>query len=200
MDAQQHLFELLNAGPGLTGLRLAFATALAEYLIYAIPISFIAAWLRGSAVDRRDLLRMFYACVLALALAQLMAWFFPERRPFVLHLGQQYIDHVDDAGMPSDHVTVFWSLALAAFGTARYAALGFPLLALGLAVGWSRIYLGVHFPLDILAALPVATLGAALAGTLDRPADAVLSTPLVDFYSRIERRWHDRWFPHNGGS
>ena len=90
-----------------------------------------------------------------------MGW--PEPRPFQLHLGTQYLAHADDSGLPSGRVTVFWSLALSALLTRRFVPWRFPLLALGLAVGWSRVYLGVHLAYDTLAALPVARAGA-LAG------------------------------------
>lgn len=58
------------------------------------------------------------------------------------------------------------------------------MLAVGLLVGWSRIYLGVHFPLDIAAALPVAWAGTMAAG--------VLCKPLMPVYARL-LSLHDRW-------
>ena len=61
---------------------------------------------------------------------------------------------------------------------------GFPLLAVGLVVGWSRIYLGVHFPMDIAAALPVAWAGTMAAG--------VLRKPLMPLYAGM-LSLHDRW-------
>jgi undecaprenyl-diphosphatase len=46
-------------------------------------------------------------------------------------------------------------------------------------VGWSRVYLGVHFPFDILAAFPVALCGVvivhALRRTLFRPETMILT-------------------------
>jgi undecaprenyl-diphosphatase len=194
----RHLFELINAAPDLHGLRLVLATALAQYLVFALAAGMVVAWVRGSREDRYGLLRALYACLIALALAQLIGWLWPRPRPFALHLGQQFMPHANDAGLPSDHVTVFWTLGLAALATRQFATWGFPLLAAGLAVGWSRVYLGVHFPLDVLAALPVAALALALASALGKFADARFSKPVVDIYARFERRLWRRRNPHNG--
>ena len=54
--------------------------------------------------------------------------------------------------------------ALAFLLRPRLRALGVPLLALAAATGWARIYVGVHFPLDIIAGLLLAgVIAAALA-------------------------------------
>ncbi len=158
-----HLFELINAAPGLDPLRLNLAIALADWLIWLVPVLMIVAWVRGDLPARTELLRMLLATVIALGAAQLIALLWPQPRPFILHLGNQYLAHVPDPGFPSDHVTVLWSLALASFSTRRFALWGFPLLSAGLAVGWSRVFLGVHFPFDVLGAFPVALIGALLA-------------------------------------
>ncbi|MEO6032291.1 MAG: phosphatase PAP2 family protein [Burkholderiaceae bacterium] len=163
-----HLFELLNAAPGLDALDLGLALFLAEWVIYLVPLALAIAWLRGDVTTQRELLRAFTAMLVSLALAQAVAHLWPQPRPLALHLGTQYLTHSVDPGMPSDHVTVIWTLALWALTSARFGLWGFPLLALGLIVGWSRVYLGVHFPFDVLAAFPVALCGVVIARVLRR--------------------------------
>lgn len=165
----RHLFELLNAAPGLDGLHIGFARFLAEWVIYLIPLSMTVSWLRGASPTRRELLRILAAVMVSLAAAQVVAHLWPQPRPFALHLGTQYLTHSLDPGMPSDHVTVIWTIALWALTSERFGLWGFPLLALGLVVGWGRVYLGVHFPFDILAAFPVALCGVVIVRTLRRP-------------------------------
>jgi undecaprenyl-diphosphatase len=182
-----HLFELMNAGPELHGARLWVALALAQYSIGLVPLGWLLAWLRADLPARADLLQMAVASVLALMLAELVAHVWPQPRPLALHVGTHFLPTGSDAGLPSDVVTVFWCLALAALFSRRYAPAGFPLLSLGLAAGWSRIYLGANFPLDVLAALPAAALGVAAAWAL-RPRLLPLFGAALRAYERLEQR------------
>lgn len=183
-----HLFELLNAGPGLGPFQLGLALLLAKWLIVVVPMGLVVAWRRADPMARRDLLELLLAVLIALAAAQLVAHVWPQPRPSALHLGTQYLDHAADPGLPSDHVTVFWSLALSSFATRRFAVCGFPLLALGLLVGWSRVFLGVHFPYDVAAALPVALVGALAARALRGPAGPFVDK-LLHYHDRLGQSW-----------
>jgi undecaprenyl-diphosphatase len=179
-----HLFELLNAGPSLAPVKLTLMLFLAKWLMVGVAVGLSWAWARCPAAQRPDLLEMLLAALLALALAQLVSWLWPQPRPFATHLGTQYLVHGDDPGLPSGHVTALWSLAASALLTRRLAPWGFPLLAVGLAVGWSRVYLGAHFPFDVLAALPVACAGALAAHTL-RGMQARPFERLLDYDARL---------------
>ena len=186
-----HLFELINAAPGLGPIRLVLATALAQWAIFLVPLAMALAWVRGDRAARAELLQMLLAALLALGLAQIVVHVWPQPRPFALHLGTQYLQHSTDPGLPSDHVTVFWSLALTALASRRFALWGFPLMTIGLAVGWARVYLGVHFPFDILAAFPVALGGAFAASGLRRPLRPV-ATWILDLYDHLAERAHPK--------
>ncbi len=178
-----HFYQLINASPGLSQQQVLLATLLANWLIVLVPIVMVLAWIRGDQAARLDLLQILLAVGLALGLAQVITHVWPQPRPFAMHLGTQYLAHSVDPGLPSDHVTVLWSLALASLRSRKFALWGFPLLAIGLVVGWSRVYLGVHFPLDIAAALPVAWAGTMVA--------SVLRNPIQPVYARV-LSLHDR--------
>ena len=51
---------------------------------------------------------------------------FPVLRPFATQMGTQYLEHVNDPGLLSDPLTFFWSPALPALFTRRFAPLGVP--------------------------------------------------------------------------
>ncbi|WP_053376407.1 undecaprenyl-diphosphatase [Paenibacillus sp. FJAT-27812] len=71
-------------------------------------------------------------------------------RPFVDHQIMQLIPHVPDASFPSDHATLAFSLAFSILFVKR--KLGIVMLALAILTGISRVYVGVHYPGDILGA------------------------------------------------
>jgi undecaprenyl-diphosphatase len=181
-----HLFELINAPAGASGTRLLWATVMAQWCIGVVPAAWALAWVRGDDDARRELLHLLMAVLLALGFAEVVSHFWPQPRPSALHLGTQYLAHCADAGLPSDHVTVFWSLALSALSTRRYAVWAFPLLAAGLAVGLARVYLGAHFPYDVLAAFPVALLGAMTARAAYSRSTALV-TRALELHGQLTR-------------
>lgn len=185
-----YLFELINAAPHPEPWQLGLAIVSAQWLIYLVPVGIAWDWLRGERVLRLDLLELLVSALLALVLAQVVAHVWPQPRPFVLHLGTQLMAHANDPSMPSDHVTLFWGLALAALINERLGVWGFPLLTAGLAVGWAQVFLGVHFPSDVLAALPLAALGALIAHVL-RPVATPHAVRLLTI--------HDHWLTHVRG-
>jgi undecaprenyl-diphosphatase len=178
-----YLFHLINAGPGLAGLQLLMARGVANGLIYFVPLGMIWGWWRGDQNQRIELLTMLFSVAISLLIAQVVTLVWPQPRPFALHAGTQFLAHSNDPGLPSDHVTVFWGLALAALCTRRFGVWALPMFAAGLLVGWTRVYLGVHFPFDILAALPVAAAGTSIAW--------LLKGKLMPFFIAV-LRLHDR--------
>jgi len=182
----QHLFELMNAPPGVGALQLALATLLARWVICVVPLAIVIAWVRGDHASRRQLLHLLLAAAIAIAVAEAVSLAWPQPRPGDLNLCTQYLDAGAGTGLPSAPVTLLWSLALAALTTRRYALWGLPVLALGLLVGWSRVHLGANFPLDILAALPAAVVGTIASGALRTRLQPVSARVLV-LYDRLLR-------------
>jgi undecaprenyl-diphosphatase len=82
----------------------------------------------------------------------------PLPRPAALNLGTQWIDQGNRPGFPSMHVSVAFAMASALwFRHSRWAVAA---LLLGVAMAWSRVCIGVHFPRDVLAAALVGALAA----------------------------------------
>ena len=95
-----------------------------------------------------------------------------RERPPVADAGISALIHLPgDPSFPSGHAAT--AFAAAGVVALRYPALRLPLLGLAALIALSRVYLGVHYPLDVIAG---AALGLAVAWAvvaLTRPAGAV---------------------------
>ena len=87
-------------------------------------------------------------------------WSMP--RPFVLGLGHQWIEHGASPSFPSTHASVAIALGVLALWRAPHPAVCWLVPMLAALVAWSRIALGVHFPVDVLAGACVGAGAAAL--------------------------------------
>ena len=148
--------------------------AFAEYAIWLVQLTLVAAWLWGEPSTRRQALQTGVAGALALSInvGFGLAWYHP--RPFAIDLGTNLLPHAPDSSFPSDHLTALWTVAFSLMWNARLRRVGVLLALLGLPMAWARIYLGVHYPFDMLGAAAVSALSAWLcsgrvAHTLSEP-------------------------------
>ncbi len=151
----QALFLHLNANLATPIWEITAAALLADYLIYLVPLVLIAIWCWGSGTQRNLALKACLVTLVALGINQIIILLWPHPRPFMMGLGHTFIPHVPDSSFPSDHATVFSAVGLTlVFGQIRSMA-GWTILALGACVAWARIFLGLHFPLDMAGAVGV---------------------------------------------
>jgi undecaprenyl-diphosphatase len=87
-----------------------------------------------------------------------------------------------ETSFPSDHATLLFALALALVLNPVTRQLGGVMLVLAVAVAWSRVYLGVHFPLDMAGALLVALAATLAVGQTARPLQTSLYPGLERLY------------------
>lgn len=148
----QSLFLLINAGPGASSVVVTTARLVADGLIWVVPAGLIIGWLWGSSSTRQLVVSATLSGIAGLLINQFIALLWYHPRPFELGLGHLWMHHARDSSFPSDHLTLIWAVAfnLMRHKDARLA--GAALALAGLPVAWARIYLGVHFPLDMLGA------------------------------------------------
>ncbi len=106
--------------------------------------------------------------LIGLGLAQVITTIWYHPRPFEIGLGRQLLDHAAEASFPTDHATLMFGLPVPLLLGNQTRRWGAVVLALGFGVAWSRIYLGVHFPLDMIGAFGVAV-AATLLGRMVGP-------------------------------
>ena len=181
------LFLQLNAAADTPRWLIDAARFIANDLVYGIPLLLAALWLAGTSSRRGAALLAFGIAMLALAANQLIGMLWYQPRPFVLGLGHTWSVHAPDASFPSDHLTLFTSIGLGLLlgGQRR---VGLATLGAGLLVGWARVYLGLHFPLDMAGSLLVATVGAAVLTALWRRIGAAVTARVEALYRALLAR------------
>lgn len=179
------LFALLNGPAAPSPVTLALALLFGEWLIWLLPAAAVVAWLRGGEALRARLLAATTTVLAGLCLNQLIGLGWQHPRPFMLHLGHTFIAHVADSSFPSDHLTVIWCAAGALLLQPSTRAAGAALALLGLPAAWARIYLGVHFPLDMLGAALVALASTALLACLPQPVALALARQAIRAYRAL---------------
>jgi membrane-associated phospholipid phosphatase len=115
------------------------------------------------------------AVALAYGLSNLVKVLVQEPRPCIRYPAVPTVatcDYATDYSFPSNHVTLAVAAAVALLFAARRT--GLVALALALLVAVSRMYLGAHYPHDVLAGAVLGALVACLGLPLRRPMTALV--------------------------
>ena len=112
-----------------------------------------------------------------LTLGYFIGIFYYIDRPFVHNKVNLLYPHVEDSSFPSDHAIVTMSIAL---GINKYNKIfGVALTILSLIVGFSRVYVGHHFPYDIVGTYIILFITSYI-------YNAKLSNKVTKIYDKIE--------------
>ena len=149
------LFSWINASPEASNTSIHFAIFIANDLLYCIILLFAWFWLRGNYDTKKQILKAFIFTSIAILISQCISHVYYHPRPFVMEIGRTLIYHAPNGSFPSDHMLIFSSIAFSYLFSAQ-RKLGIFLLIMAWLVAWSRVYLGVHFPLDMLGAFLLA--------------------------------------------
>ena len=149
------LFSWINASPEATNTSIHFAIFIANDLLYCMILLFAWFWLRGNYDTKKQILKAFIFTSIAILISQCISHVYYHPRPFVMEVGRTLIYHAPNGSFPSDHMLIFSSIAFSYLFSAQ-RKLGIFLLIMAWLVAWSRVYLGVHFPLDMLGAFLLA--------------------------------------------
>lgn len=156
-------FNQINASESISNYHLWFGIFAAKYLVFFIVLWLSILWMLGNSKNRYTLMLTFSASIFALLInwGISLIWFHP--RPFVLGIGHTYLAHAPDSSFPSDHFTALCAICFVYLWQESFKCMSSIVLILSsLLVAWARIYLGVHFPFDMLGGAIVSLFSASV--------------------------------------
>ena len=153
MSIDSTLFLALNGSATSPHWLTALAIFSTNHLPQLVASGAAGVFLAGSRRVKQGVLQVLVAMAVAFVLAHLGQHLIARDRPFVIGLGTQWLPHRASHSFPSAHASVSFAFAcaVATVLAAGYRLWAVPALAVALLIAWSRVYLGLHFPSDIVA-------------------------------------------------
>lgn len=166
------LFRAINGLAGQWAPLDAVLTWFAEDATYALVVIAVASWLVNRLLGRPLGIRVALSVVIAMVICETISLWYFHPRPFaVLPDVLQLVPHEPNASFPSTHATAL-SAGAGPFVWSR-ARLGVLLLVGTLLVGFSRVYVGVHYPVDVLVGFALGFGVSYLLARVSTPLDGI---------------------------
>lgn len=128
----------------------------ATHLIYLTILFVLLLSLKGKTADKKAFLTLLLAIPISILFIKVIHLFFVENRPFVAFHFLPIVGENADASFPSRHATI--SAVIAFSYTYFKSKWALPFIFIATWIGFSRIFVGVHYPLDIIGGFAVAAL------------------------------------------
>ncbi|NRD78005.1 undecaprenyl-diphosphatase [Bacillus sp. BRMEA1] len=149
-------------------------------VIYALIL--LIMWLFGKQNFKYTVVYAVITAVFGLLINTIIGHIYYEPRPFVSHKVHLILAHAKDASFPSDHATGAFTIAFAVL--LRHRKTGFVLLLLAILTGISRVYVGNHYPFDVLGSIVVSLVTSLVVFSL-RGLLQPIPRAIVGIYNRI---------------
>ncbi len=150
-----YLFHILNVPDQTSIWMINYASLIAHDLVYLFLLIFAIAWFRGSYEVKTGIIKAFIFTAITLLMSEVLSAILNTPRPFVIDVGRTLIEHAPTGSFPSNHMSIFSGIAFAYYFSPQ-RDLGRILIWTAWLVAWSRVYVGVHFPIDMLGAFLIA--------------------------------------------
>lgn len=129
-----------------------------HYLSYVLLFSLILYFTLKK--KKSIVLLMVISAIISSGVAGLMKTGIERERPYQVLDARQLVDEDDNRSFPSNHVQLSFALSTIVFYF--YRKFGTALFLLSLIMGFGRIYVGVHYPSDVLVGALIGILLAVL--------------------------------------
>ena len=150
MELFRLINNLANKNTVLDGIMIFFSKYVPYIFMVVIAIVFILGIKKKNFDYRKVAVNTFVITVINLVLSFIIGGIYYVDRPFVNNKVNLLFTHTKDASFPSDHATGTMSIAV---GLGKYnKSVSAILTILSVIVGFSRVYVGHHYPMDVIGA------------------------------------------------
>ena len=148
---------------------------IAKYLLF-LPIVIGGLYFLRQPLGTKKQMLIFGAIAVPLIglIALLGGHIYNDPRPFVVGNFTPLIPHVPDNGFPSDHTLLVSAIAAILYFFSR--RLGVVLGVVAILIGMSRVYVGLHHPIDVLGSMVISVVGAGSAYLILRKYQSLLDS------------------------
>ena len=155
----------------------------AKYMKYFLLFGIIMYWFTRKRENRIMIISSMFAFVIAEVFGAIAGAIHSNNQPFVeLNNVNQLIGHAIDNSFPSDHAIEFFSICITFLLFKKN--LRYVWLAIAILVSISRVWVGVHYPADILVGAILGIIGAALCYWIIPQLNVIKK--LIDIYEQGE--------------
>lgn len=128
----------------------------ASVLIWLMFFGLVVLWVIDGPKKKEMVLHAIFACILSWAVSELIKYFFPTLRPFMINnLDPLTLTVPTDGAFPSSHTAVSFALSISIIK--HHKKIGILYLLMSLLVGIARILANVHYPIDIIGGAVIGT-------------------------------------------
>lgn len=179
MNFDYRLFTIINNLAGHHKLLDVFMVGVAKYSLAIYAVFLLYLWFQpGNRNENKKLvLKAVIAALIGLGINQVIGFFYFRPRPFAHHQVNMLIAKSPDPSFPSDHATGSAALTIAIFGARPL--MGWLMTAITILLMVSRVYVGTHYPLDVLGGALTGLVGSLISGLLwryfDKPAEKIIN-------------------------
>ncbi|PEW14409.1 MULTISPECIES: undecaprenyl-diphosphatase [Bacillus cereus group] len=157
---------------------------LAEYMVYILGLIIIAYWFNWSRKSRMMVIQAMVAFVIAEMIGKIAGKFHLNYQPFaVLPDVNKLVDHAVDNSFPSDHTILFFSICFSCSLVRKKT--GWLWLILAFCVAISRIWVGVHYPFDVVIGALIGCVSALFSYWLVPKCSFIKQ--MLTLYERVEK-------------
>lgn len=149
------LFQQINGLAGHSRLLDSLMVFLSDSVPYVAVLLMLYLWFIGNKHKgikiRYTALYAVFSSIFALLINAVIHFVYYHPRPFVGHHVHQLVSHAADSSFVSDHTVLVFAIAWTLF--IRNNPGKYIILLWATMVGLSRIYIGVHYPFDVIGGI-----------------------------------------------